>query len=51
MARFIIRRLLLSLITLAILLVIVRLIPNIAPGGSRPQDRRRHRLARSDWPR
>ena len=32
MARFIIRRLLLSLITLAILLVIVTLIPNVAPG-------------------
>ena len=32
MARFIIRRLFLSLITLAILLVIVTLIPNIAPG-------------------
>ena len=32
MARFIIRRLLLSLITLAILLIIVTLIPNIAPG-------------------
>lgn len=32
MSRFIIRRLLLSLITLAILLVIVTLIPNIAPG-------------------
>lgn len=32
MARFIIRRLALSLVTLAILLVIVTLIPNIAPG-------------------
>ncbi len=32
MARFIIRRLLLSLVTLAILLVIITLIPNIAPG-------------------
>lgn len=32
MARFIVRRLLLSLITLGILLVIVTLIPNIAPG-------------------
>ncbi len=32
MARFIIRRLLLSLITLGILLIIVTLIPNIAPG-------------------
>ena len=32
MARFIIRRLLLALITLAIILVIVTLIPNIAPG-------------------
>jgi len=32
LARFIIRRLLLSLVTLAILLVIVTLIPNIAPG-------------------
>lgn len=32
MARFIIRRLFLSLITLAILLIIVTLIPNIAPG-------------------
>ena len=32
MARFIIRRIFLSLITLAILLVIVTLIPNIAPG-------------------
>ncbi len=32
MAKFIIRRLLLALVTLAILLVIVTLIPNIAPG-------------------
>ena len=32
MARFILRRLLLSLITLGIILVIVTLIPNIAPG-------------------
>ena len=32
MARFIIRRLLLSLVTLGIILVIVTLIPNIAPG-------------------
>lgn len=32
MVRFIVRRLMLSLITLAILLVIVTLIPNIAPG-------------------
>lgn len=32
MARFIIRRLLLSLVTLGILLVVVTLIPNIAPG-------------------
>lgn len=32
MARFIVRRLLLALVTLAILLIIVTLIPNIAPG-------------------
>ena len=32
MGRFIVRRLLLSLITLFILLIIVTLIPNIAPG-------------------